>query len=498
MNPIFLSTLFFMLVTIISCEKNPAAEIDSEKPDSVNSGDVDSTVETVDKENTVDIDDTDKNAGIPDSDSDENTDNEDDPDNNSDADSDSDDNNAEYTRYIKQWGTSTEDFAFSLALDNSDNLFIAGVTRGAFSESANAGYDDIFLTKLNSDKSIAWTRQWGTSCTDSGNSVAINSSGNLFVTGSTCAVFEENTSAGYYDNILTKLNNAGVIMWTKQWGTAEYEEGESLAIDSSDNIYVTGYTSGVFDGNTSAGESDIFLTKLDGKGSVVWTKQWGTDRDDYCYSVVIDSADNIFVLGRIEDTLLQDTHPDDFDIFLTKLNIDGLIEWTKQWGSEDKDDFPLSIAVDRSGSVFVTGYTFGDLAGKVSPEDKGDIFLVKLLGSDGSIEWTKQWGTGEFCRGNSVTVDSSGSIFVTGNASGIFDGNIIYSNIYSTSFLTKLNSDGSIAWIDQWGADEGDYAKSVVVDNKGGIFVTGGTEGNLEENTERNYFWDIFLAVFLD
>ena len=146
--------------------------------------------------------------------------------------------------------------------------------------------------------------------------------------------------------------------------------------------------------------------------------------------------------------------------------------------------------------MFITGRTYGDLAGKVSAEDKTDIFLVKLLSSDGSIVWTKQWGTDEFCRAYSVAADSSGNIFVTGSAYGVFEGNINTFGDISTSFMTKLNSNGAIDWTNQWGADEGDYGQSVVIDNKGDVLITGGTEGSLEDNINKGYSYDIYLATF--
>ncbi|HQN74235.1 MAG TPA: SBBP repeat-containing protein, partial [bacterium] len=141
------------------------------------------------------------------------------------------------------------------------NIFVTGYTYGSLDGNTSAGNYDIFLTKWNSDGAKEWTKQWGTSSGDYAQSVAVNSSGNIFVTGYTAGSLDGNTNAGGGDIFLTKWNSDGTKQWTKQWGTSSDESGRSVAVDSSGNIFVTGSTQGSLDGNTSAGGTDIFLTK---------------------------------------------------------------------------------------------------------------------------------------------------------------------------------------------------------------------------------------------
>jgi len=99
----------------------------------------------------------------------------------------------------------------------------------------------------------AWTRQWGTDKSAVGYSVAVDSSGNVFVTGYTDGDIDGNTNSGVEDIFLTKFDNDGEKLWTKQWGTDKHDDSTSVAVDSNDNIYVTGYTYGDLEGNTSVG-----------------------------------------------------------------------------------------------------------------------------------------------------------------------------------------------------------------------------------------------------
>ena len=123
-------------------------------------------------------------------------------------------------------------------------------------------------TSTDNTTTSTWTKQLGTSRNDYGKGVTTDSSGNIYVTGTTGGGLDGNTSSGSDDIFLVKYDSSGTKQWTKQLGNHfKYEHGNGVTTDSSDNIYVTGYTSGGLDGNTSSGESDIFLVKYDSSGT---------------------------------------------------------------------------------------------------------------------------------------------------------------------------------------------------------------------------------------
>ena len=97
-------------------------------------------------------------------------------------------------------------------------------------------------------------------------------------------------------------------------------------MDSSDNIYVTGTTNGGLDGNTNSGNSDIFLVKYYDNGTKQWTQQLGTSSDDWGKAVAVDSSDNIYLTGVTNGGLDNNTNSGDNDIFLVKYNSDGVIQ----------------------------------------------------------------------------------------------------------------------------------------------------------------------------
>ncbi len=331
--------------------------------------------------------------------------------------------------------------------------------------------------------------QWGTSRNDRASSVAVDSNNNIYITGRVGASLDGETYNREYDIFLTKFNNSGVKEWTKQWGSSRNDEGKSVAIDSNNNIYVVGKTEGDLDNNRSSGWEDIFLTKFNNSGVKEWTKQWGTFNDDEGFSIAIDNNDNIYVTGFTKGSLEESVNARGKDIFLTKFNSSGVKEWTKQWGSVF-DDEGFSVAIDNNNNLYITGYTSHDLDGNNSLGWQ-DIFLTKFNNS-GVKEWTKQWGTNSEEGGFSVAIDSNNDIYITGITNSALDGNASLGN--NDIFLIKANHLGEKLWTKQWGTNHEDYGYSLAIKNNS-IYITGYTDGILNENENRGKN-DIFLTKF--
>ena len=114
---------------------------------------------------------------------------------------------------------------------------------------------------------VTWTKQLGTNTNDYAYGIATDSSDNVYVTGTTWGGLDGNSNSGHDDLYVVKYNSSGTKQWTKQLGTTSDETAYGIATDSSGNVYVTGYTAGGLDGNTSAGKSDLFVVKYDSDGN---------------------------------------------------------------------------------------------------------------------------------------------------------------------------------------------------------------------------------------
>ena len=422
--------------------------------------------------------------------------------------------------FTKQLGSSGEDLAKGVAVDSSGNIYVTGYTDGGLDGNSSSGKQDFFLTKYNSSGTKEWTKQEGSSGDDFAYGVAVDSSDNIYVTGYTDKKFHGNNNSGRFDIFLVKYNSSGARQWTKQLGTSNNEYASAVATDSSDNIYVTGMTWGGLDGSTKPSYcmsntntvkafkecTDTFLVKYNSSGTKQWVKQLeGSSKSfDKSQGLAVDSSDNIYVAGFTNGGLDGNTSSGKHDILLVKYNSTGTKQWIQQFGSS-KNDFGLGVNVDSKGNIYVTGYTEGGLDGKTNSGER-DIFLVKY-NSSGTKQWTQQLGTPTFEEANGVAVDSSDNIYVTGWTRGKLD---IYSGGDDT-ILVKYNSSGTKQWTRQFGApsflEKSQYNSSsqmsssedkgigVAVDSSGNIYVTGNTEGGMDGNTNSGKN-DIFLVKY--
>ena len=268
---------------------------------------------------------------------------------------------------------------FSLFLFSFTYISCSRSSDGGSSNTSTTTDDDTITITITITDST-WTKQLGTSEDDKGYGVTTDSSGNIYVTGTTGGGLDGNTNSGSNDIFLVKYNSSGTIQWTKQLGTSGYDYGQDVTTDSSDNIYVTGSTGGDLDGNTSSGGNDIFLVKYNSSGTKQWTKQLGTSSSDGGMGVTTDSSGNIYVTGTTGGDLDGNSHSGQEDIFLVKYNSSGTKQWTKQLGTSS-NDIGRGVTTDSSGNIYVTGETRGNLDGNTNSGGK-DIFLVKY-NSDG-------------------------------------------------------------------------------------------------------------------
>jgi len=166
-----------------------------------------------------------------------------------------------------------------------------------YTDSAGAGSRDFLLAKYNSSGAIQWQRVLGGGTFDFGQSVAIDSADNVYVLG-----YTSSEGAGGYDFLLAKYDSSGSIQWQRVLGGASSDRGQSVAIDSADNVYVLGYTS-----SEGAGSFDFLFAKYNSSGTIQWQRVLGGANFESGESIAIDSGNNLYVFGRTSSTALGDT-----------------------------------------------------------------------------------------------------------------------------------------------------------------------------------------------
>jgi len=391
--------------------------------------------------------------------------------------------------WTRQLGTTTNEYSHDVAIDSNNNVYITGYTSGSLDGNTGAGSDDAFLVKYDSSGTKIWTRQLGSTVSDIAFSVAIDSNNNVYITGSTSGSLDGNTSAGSNDALLVKYDSSGTKIWTRQLGSTNYDIAYGVAIDSNNNVYITGFTDGSLDGNTSAGSFDVFLVKYDSTGTKVWTRQLGTTAIDYARDVAIDSNNNVYITGITQGSLDGNTHAGNNDVFLVKYDSSGSKIWTRQLGTT-AIDYVEGVAIDSNNNVYITGYTLGSLYG--TNAGNNDAFLVKY-DSTGTKLWTRQLGSTVADYAQDVAIDSNNNVYITGYTLGSLYGTNAGNN---DAFLVKYDSTGTKVWTRQLGSMGSDIAYRVAIDSNNNVYITGYTSGRLDGNNNAGSN-DAFLAKYV-
>ncbi|NLJ08728.1 MAG: hypothetical protein GX438_00110 [Treponema sp.] len=214
--------------------------------------------------------------------------------------------------------------------------------------------------------------------------------------------------------VMQSLPDSILSAW--QFGTAEGDYANALAVDAGGNIIVAGYTFGSLSGSF-AGESDAFVQKHDPKGNELWTRQFGTAEYDYARALAVDTEGNIIVAGGTEGKL-SGSSAGYYDVFVRKYNPKGNELWTRQFGT-GSDDWATALAVDTGGNIIVAGSTIGSLSGSSSGREDAFVRMYDLKENE---LWTRQFGTDESDVAIALAVDAGGNIIVMGNTRGNFSG----------------------------------------------------------------------------
>jgi hypothetical protein len=283
-----------------------------------------------------------------------------------------------------------------------------GVTTVSASSTAGAlPSDHITLTVLEAAE-VKWTRQFGSPSYDSARSVATTADGRIVVAGGTGGDLEgAGTATG--ELFVRMFDGDGHVLWTRQFGSVGGTIGDqtgAVTTHASNRLIVVGTVYGTLPSAQHLGGADAFVRVYDDSGSHVWTSQFGTFAQDLGHAVVTDPGGRVIVVGATAGAL-QNENLGDRDAFVRVYGPDGDLLWTRQFGTERRDE-ATAVAVGNDGRIFVSGTTYGDLDGEIGG---GDVF-VRALDADGETLWTRQLGTEGTDMSADLAVDPTGAVLV--------------------------------------------------------------------------------------
>jgi hypothetical protein len=287
-----------------------------------------------------------------------------------------------------------DDWAYALAVDSSGNVYVTGRSYGS-------GTDRDYATlKYDPAGNQLWVRRYNGpgNLDDWATALAVDGSGNVYVTGESV-----DSSGIFYDYATLKYDPVGNQLWVRRYdgpGNA-WEYASAIAVDGSGNVYVTGASDG------SGTYYDYATLKYDPNGTQLWVRRYNGpgNLDDLAYALAVDSPGNVYVTGRSGGSGTSD------DYATLKYDLAGNQLWVRSYnGPGNLDDWAYAIAVDGSGNVYVTGWSYGS--------GTSDDYATLKYDPAGNQLWEKRYDG----PGNStdmawaIAVDSSGNVYVTGHS----------------------------------------------------------------------------------
>lgn len=398
-----------------------------------------------------------------------------------------------YEAWVARYSGPANDYdgAVAIVLDSSGNVYVTGE-----SVSLPTGADYLTI-KYNSSGEEEWVARYDGGLGDAATSMAIDSSGNVYVTGQSW-----NAKTAEYDYATVKYNAGGQEQWVARYdGPAnDYDYPTGIAVDNSGNVYVTGISTGL------EGDWDCTTVKYNSGGQQEWVVRYNgpANSDDWGSAIALDQSDNIYVTGGSVVSGI-------FSEYLTiKYNSAGQEQWVARYhGTGNGNDAGKALAIDVSGNIYVTGSSLNsnnnfdcvtirydstgqqtwlarydgpihlddlgyaiaiDNSNNVSVTGAGAIsfnefnYLTIRYNSAGKEQWVAQSDAGGYAV--AVATDSSGNTYITGTGSGVASAD------YAT---VKYDALGQEQWVAQYnGPGNGpDYANAIAIDGSGNVYVTG-------------------------
>ncbi len=435
-----------------------------------------------------------------------------------------------YSTYL---GGTGGDVAYGIAVDGSGNAYVTGSTGSvnfpvkSAEQTAGGGGGDAFVTKFTAaGTALIYSTYLGGAGSDVGNAIVVDSTGSVYLAGSTSSSdFPITTgavqanNAGNGDAFIAKLNATGTALgYSTYLGGTGMDVAQAIAVDSSGNAFVTGSTqSSDFptlnplqignDGCTLVSGSlscsaDVFVSKVNASGTgLVYSTYLGGAGGDFARGIAVDGSGNAYIAGYTGSTnfptqnALQSTNAGGVDAFVAELNAAGaaLVYSTYLGGSGQ--DRAFAIALDSAGSVYVTGDTQSanfpttSTAFQVTNGGQGDVFVTKVSPGGSSIAYSTFLGGTGTDQGSAVALDSSLDAYVTGFTQssdfptvdplqtilGLSGASTCPSSPCPDAFVSKLGPSGAPVYSTFLGGNGADMGQAVAVDSTGAAYVAGST-----------------------
>jgi hypothetical protein len=416
-----------------------------------------------------------------------------------------------YLQWANYYGGEQVDIILESTVDSLDNVYLCGNTKsiinismGGYQNSLAGGNIDAFLAKFDKNGVRLWATYYGGFGIEIGSSCALDTFGNVYMTGSTSSTsnifyngFQSTYGGGIYDAFLVKLDSSGVRLWATYYGGNNIDLGYHCTVSNLGDVYISGNSSSTssisFNGhqNIAATLGDAILVKFNSNGLRLWATYYGGNNEDEGYTCMTDSAGNVYMSGyTISSTNIsfnghQNIRGGQDDAFLVKFNSNGVRQWGTYYGGSLWDSGYHSI-IDKDGFIYLCGGTksannIGFNGHQNSLLGVGDGFIVKF-NPNGIRIWATYYGGSDEDYAYGCVTSNEGKVYLTGETNSF--NNIAFNGFQNShsggtqpedAFLAEFNSNGNRLWATYYGGTGQDIGRACTIDNSNNIYLVGHT-----------------------
>ncbi|WP_345971850.1 SBBP repeat-containing protein [Sulfurimonas diazotrophicus] len=373
-------------------------------------------------------------------------------------------------KWTRQYGTSASDSTTAIVVDTQNNIYTAGWTYGAIDGNASEGKRSVLLSKFDPAGKQLWIKQYKNEFETSVSDMAIGSDGTIYLVGSqyskpySCCNKINYRTAGW----IMAVSNDGDELWTHLYNSGDdyWDSVERVVADKVENLYILGETGGSIDGGVNYGHTDIFVAKLTNENDTIWLHQIGTRYSDFANGIALDDDGKLFVLE---------------DEMLVKYDSNGKLIWMHSYPCDTSTSYDCNyykdFTFDGAGNLFLVGVN--DVYWETEYRGYYDLNVtLAKVDMNGTMLWSRHYGTLENDTASRIIYDPLGVLYIVGNTSGDLNGNFnktpyLESSEKSDLFLMKMDLNGTEISTKQYGTIDNDSVLDMVIDLDGNVLLGG-------------------------
>lgn len=388
--------------------------------------------------------------------------------------------------WIRSFGGSGDDTAQSVIQTLDGGYAVLGFSNSRDGDlvGKTTEVNDYWLLKLDTEGNLLWSRTYGGSKDDRGQSVIQTSDGGYAIVGYAMSDDGDGSNnEGFHDNWILRLDTTGGILWEKSFGFSGHDHSYDVIETSDGGFFFSGFldvTSSEGAGNegkgsylTRHGVGEFWGTKLDANGNLQWRRYFGGTNNDRSYAVLEALDGNFVLVGSSESDDFDITNPKgSYDFWMVKISNTGDLIWQRSFGGTGIDKaYDISKTLD--GGYVVTGNTFSTDTDVSGNNGESDVWLIKV-DDQGGLVWERTFGGLEFDAAHGLTTTSEGGFVIVGNAKSQ-DGDTTENKGENDIWVIKTDALGNIVYQQTFGGSGIDFGFDVIENNEGSLILVGET-----------------------